>query len=114
MTIKIGIDYYPEQWAPELWEKDAVLMQETGVAIVRMAEFAWSRMEPTEGNYQFEWLDAAIEVFASRGMEIVLCTPTNTPPNWMTTRYRMCCPWMSNATSFGQVCVDIVATTALP
>ncbi|MEK4364591.1 beta-galactosidase [Paenibacillus sp. FSL M8-0212] len=87
MTIKIGIDYYPEQWTPELWEKDAILMQETGVAVVRMAEFAWSRMEPTEGNYQFEWLDAAIEVFASRGMEIVLCTPTNTPPNWMTTRY---------------------------
>lgn len=63
MTIKIGIDYYPEQWTPELWEKDAILMQQTGVAVVRMAEFAWSRMEPTEGNYQFEWLDAAIEVF---------------------------------------------------
>ncbi|WP_254438680.1 hypothetical protein [Paenibacillus sp. DCT19] len=30
MTIKIGIDYYPEQWTPELWEQDAVLMQETG------------------------------------------------------------------------------------
>ncbi|CAM4511283.1 hypothetical protein FHS16_005920 [Paenibacillus endophyticus] len=29
MTIKIGIEYYPEQWTPELCEKDAALMQET-------------------------------------------------------------------------------------
>lgn len=87
MNIQIGIDYYPEQWSRELWESDANLMQETGVSTVRMAEFAWSRLEPAEGDYRFEWLDAAIDTFASRGMQVVLCTPTNTPPNWLTARY---------------------------
>lgn len=42
MMFKIGIDYYPEQWTQKLWEKDAALMQEKGIAVVRMAEFVWS------------------------------------------------------------------------
>ena len=47
--MRIGVDYYPEHWDPALWEKDADLMQKTGVELVRLAEFAWSRLEPEDG-----------------------------------------------------------------
>lgn len=85
--IKIGVDYYPEQWEEGLWEEDADKMQQAGVKIVRMAEFAWSRLEPEEGVYDFAWLDRAVELFTSRGIDVFLCTPTCTPPQWMFERY---------------------------
>lgn len=81
--MKIGVDYYPEQWDRSLWEADADLMQKTGVKLVRMGEFAWSSMEPREGQFTFDWLDEVIELITSRGMEVVLCTPTHNPPLWL-------------------------------
>ena len=54
--INIGVDYYPEHWDESLWVKDADMMHKAGVKIVRMAEFAWSRLEPDEGDFDFEWL----------------------------------------------------------
>lgn len=81
--MKIGVDYYPEQWDKSLWAKDVEMMREAGVKIVRMAEFAWSRLEPKEGKYQFEWLDEIVDLFEQAEIEVVLCTPTNTPPLWL-------------------------------
>ena len=85
--MKVGVVYYPEHWDRELWEKDADLMVETGVKIVRLAEFAWSRLEPVEGQYNFTWLDEAVEIFAQRGIEVILGTPTNCPPLWLYEKY---------------------------
>ena len=85
--MKIGVDYYPEHWDKALWEQDAALMKKTGVSVVRLAEFAWSRLEPREGEFDFSWLDEVIELFSSKGMEIVLCTPTNCPPLWLYEKY---------------------------
>ena len=85
--MRIGVDYYPEHWPEEVWEQDADRMQDAGVSVVRMAEFAWSRLEPEEGVYEFGWLDRAVQVFTERGMDIVLCTPTCTPPQWLFHRY---------------------------
>lgn len=79
----IGVDYYPEQWNSELWKEDAVLMAKTGVRLVRMGEFAWSRLEPREGEFNFGWLDEAVSVFARQGISVVLCTPTSCPPLWL-------------------------------
>lgn len=87
MSIQIGVDYYPEQWPEQMWEQDADRMTECGVKVVRMAEFAWSRMEPEEGVYDFEWLDRAVSVFTDRQMQVVLCTPTCTPPLWAFEKY---------------------------
>ncbi len=85
--MKIGVDYYPEHWDESLWEQDADRMKEIGVKIVRMAEFAWSRLEPEEGNYDFGWLDKAVSLFADRGIVVFLCTPTSTPPLWLFEKY---------------------------
>ncbi len=85
--MKIGVDYYPEHWDKSMWESDASLMAETGVKVVRLAEFAWSRLEPREGEFDFSWLDEVIELFASKGIDVVLCTPTNCPPLWLYEKY---------------------------
>lgn len=85
--MKIGVDYYPEHWDRSLWEADADLMQQTGVKLVRMAEFAWCLLEPREGEFDFTWLDEAVSIFAKRGIDIVLCTPTNCPPLWLYEAY---------------------------
>lgn len=81
--MRVGVDYYPEHWDESLWEADAVRMKAAGVSLVRMAEFAWSVLEPQEGQYAFGWLDRAIELFSRHGIAVVLGTPTATPPNWL-------------------------------
>lgn len=81
--MRIGVDYYPEHWEKSLWAADADLMQKTGVKLVRLAEFAWCRLEPRDGEFDFAWLDEAVALFAARGMEVVLCTPTSCPPLWL-------------------------------
>ena len=57
-----GVDYYPEHWPEERWPEDACLMAEAGFNVVRLAEFAWSKLEPYEGHYDFDWLDRAISL----------------------------------------------------
>jgi beta-galactosidase len=62
---------------------DAALMVEAGLTHVRIGEFAWSRLEPKRGDYQFDWLDRAIDVLGRHGLKVVLGTPTATPPKWL-------------------------------
>lgn len=78
-----GVDYYPEHWPKERWAEDAKLMKQANLNVVRMAEFAWSKLEPKEGVYDFSWLDEAIEILAREGIKTVLGTPTATPPKWL-------------------------------
>lgn len=81
--MKVGVDYYPEHWEREIWEEDAARMQAAGITVVRLAEFAWSRLEPSEGRFDFAWLDDAIDTLGRHGIQIVIGTPTATPPNWL-------------------------------
>ena len=82
-----GVDYYPEHWPEERWPEDARLMAEAGFNVVRLAEFAWSKMEPRDGHYDFEWLDRAISILASHDIRVVLGTPTASPPSWLMTKH---------------------------
>jgi len=78
-----GADYYPEHWPEERWPEDARLMAEAGFNVVRLAEFAWSKLEPSEGQFIFDWLDRAIEILSARKIQVVLGTPTASPPAWL-------------------------------
>jgi beta-galactosidase len=66
-----------------MWKDDAARMKALGIDRVRIAEFAWSRIEPTPGEYNWGWLDRAIDVLADAGLKVVMCTPTATPPKWL-------------------------------
>ncbi|RAJ00839.1 beta-galactosidase [Paenibacillus pabuli] len=81
--VQMGVDYYPEHWDPHLWEQDAKLMADSGVRIVRVGEFAWSRMEPADGQFEWSWLDQALDTLHRNGLQVVIGTPTMTPPRWL-------------------------------
>ncbi len=84
--MKLGCCYYPEHWPEEKWADDARRMREMGLSLVRIGEFAWSRIEPEPGRYQWGWLDRAIETLHEAGLTIILGTPTATPPKWLVDR----------------------------
>ena len=85
--MKIGVDYYPEQWDRGMWEKDAETMARTGVKLVRIGEFAWSMLELRDGEFNFGWLDEVIKIFSKYAIGIILCAPTNCPPQWLYEAY---------------------------
>jgi beta-galactosidase len=86
-TFLFGVAYYPEQWPESYWERDARMMRDAGVNVVRMGEFAWYDMEPREDVFDFSLFDRAIAVLARHGIKTILGTPTATPPKWLTSRY---------------------------
>jgi beta-galactosidase len=47
-------------------------MQAAGVNCVRMGEFGWSIIEPSEGHFQFETFDNAIDILAEHGIRTIL------------------------------------------
>ncbi len=86
-ALLLGTAWYPEQWPESRWDADLALMQQAGIKMVRVGEFAWTRMEPTEGQYDFGWLERAINAAGKRGIYTVVGTPTAAPPAWLTQRY---------------------------
>ena len=87
MNPKLGSCYYPEHWSEDQWQKDAEDMIASGLTWVRIGEFAWSRLEPEEGDYNCEWLDRAISILGSSGLNVVMSTPTATPPRWVVDKW---------------------------
>lgn len=83
----LGVAWYPEQWPEKQWDADLGLMQAAGIRVVRIGEFAWSSMEPAEGRYTLEWIDRAIAAAARHDITVVLGTPTDAPPAWLTRKY---------------------------
>mgnify|MGYP001110530862 CR=1 FL=1 len=82
-----GAAYYPEAWDFKTVDEDIERMKELNMNVMRMAEFSWALMEPSEGNYQFEWLHDVIGKLHANGIDIILGTPTATPPAWMAEKY---------------------------
>lgn len=82
----LGVCYYPEQWPESLWNEDARRMAELGLKYVRIGEFAWSAIEPDPGRFVWDWLDRAVNVLGKAGLQIVMGTPTATPPKWLVDR----------------------------
>jgi beta-galactosidase len=87
MKRSLGVCYYPEHWPEAQWPEDAARMVAAGISRVRIGEFAWGLMEPEPGRFDWGWLDRAIGVLGDAGLEIILGTPTATPPRWMLDRH---------------------------
>ena len=104
--FRFGADYYPEHWPEERWAIDARLMQDAGFNTVRLAEFAWSRLEPSPGEFDFDWLDRSIEVLADHDIQVVLGTPTASPAPWVMELYPDCVP-----TGPGRPCLHLWQST---
>lgn len=84
--MRLGVCYYPEHWPEDRWADDAVRMAAMGLSRVRIGEFAWSRIEPEPGRFDWGWLDRAIDTLHAAGLGVILGTPTATPPKWVVDR----------------------------
>lgn len=85
--FRFGVCYYPEHCPEDRWPRDAQRMAAADINLARMAEFAWDRMEPEAGRFEFGFFDRAIEKLAEQGIQTMLCTPTAAPPRWLTRQH---------------------------
>ena len=83
IPLQLGVCYYPEHWPEARWADDARRMREMGLSHVRIGEFAWSRIEPDPGRFDWGWYDRAVETLAAAELKLILGTPTATPPKWL-------------------------------
>ena len=86
-NLALGTCYYPEHWDRSLWEEDLNRMLEAGIRVIRIAEFAWNKIEPREGEYSYEFFDSFLDVVEKTSMKVIFCTPTATPPAWLVEEY---------------------------
>ena len=85
--LYLGAAYYPELWEEDEIEKDIARIKEAGLNCVRVAEFAWCKMEPKEGEFELGWLKDVVDKLYKNGIYTVLCTSSATPPRWLLTKY---------------------------
>jgi beta-galactosidase len=88
-TARIGFggDYNPEQWDPSVWAEDVALMQEAGVNLVSVGIFSWALLEPSEGVYEFGWLDEVLDLLHAGGIRVDLANASASPPPWFSHAY---------------------------
>ncbi len=123
----LGVAYYPEDWPEENIESDIRRMKALGISAARIAEFAWHRMEPRPGEFDFSFFHRVVDKLGEAGIAVVLGTPTATPPQWLGRLYpdifaekengrvmqhggrRHCC---SNNAHYNDYCMRIVERMA--
>ncbi len=86
-TFLVGAPHYPEHVDESYWERDAQRMAAAGFNTVRLGEFAWHIFEPRENSFDFDLFDRAVTVLGKHGIKTIMCTPTATPPRWLTVHY---------------------------
>ncbi len=82
-TFFHGTAYYPELLTREQIMSDITHMKALGINVIRIGEFAWSKMEPEEGLINLDFFEEIINLFYKNGIYTILGTPTVTPPIWM-------------------------------
>jgi beta-galactosidase len=87
LPLYLGAAWYPEQWPELRWDADLTLMEQAHITFVRITEFAWSTMEPSEGHYDLDWVERAVRMAEKHHIAVVLGTPSAAPPAWLTTKY---------------------------
>ncbi|HPF87182.1 MAG TPA: beta-galactosidase [Candidatus Limiplasma sp.] len=83
-SLQLGVCYYPEHWNEALWPDDLRRMAVLGIHTVRVFEFAWSIVQPKEDVFDFSLFDRFLDLAAQQKMNVIFCTPTATPPAWLT------------------------------
>ncbi|MDG4802034.1 beta-galactosidase [Micromonospora sp. WMMD980] len=96
--IFYGADYNPEQWPEQVWAEDVELMRRAGVNLVSVGIFSWALLEPTPGDYEFGWLDRALDLLHHGGIGVDLATATASPPPWLARRHPETLPRRADGT----------------
>ncbi|MDD3279599.1 MAG: beta-galactosidase [Lachnospiraceae bacterium] len=88
-TLLHGGDYNPEQWLdrPEILEEDIRCMKYAHINCVSLGIFAWAKLEPQEGVFDFSWMHEIIDRLYREGIHVILATPSGARPRWLSDRY---------------------------
>jgi len=82
--VTLGVDYYPEHWPLEDMQADmAAIKNDLGSDLIRIGEFMWHELEPSNGVFNFTLLDTVIDAAEDAGLEVMIGTPTATMPAWL-------------------------------
>jgi beta-galactosidase len=102
-NLKLAVCYYPEQWDSKSWESEIKKMADLGLIYVRVAEFSWSLLEPSEKKYNFGWLEQVLDLLHKNNLQAIVGTPTTAPPRWIIDKYPDILPWdkWKNPKQFG-------------
>lgn len=95
--MTLGVCYYPEHWDSKLWASDLDRMLDSGIKVIRIGEFAWSKFEPTEGDFTYKFFDSFFDIADKKDIKVIFCTPSATPPAWLTNKY----PEVLNSDMYG-------------
>ena len=76
-------EYMPADLQPGRLEKDVALMERAGISVVRMGESTWSLWEPSDGTFDYAWMDRIVAAMGKANIKVILGTPTYSIPVWM-------------------------------
>ena len=84
-----GGDYNPDQWTdrPDILDEDMRLMKLSGCNAMSVGIFAWAKLEPEEGVYDFSFLDKTMDDIYANGGRVILATPSGARPAWLSQKY---------------------------
>ena len=84
-----GADYNPDQWqeSPDILSEDMRLMNKANCNEMTVGIFAWSALEPREGEFDFSFLDKAMDDIYNAGGRVILATPSGARPAWLAQKY---------------------------
>ena len=82
-SVLYGAAYYHEYMPYERLDKDVALMQQAGLTVVRMGESTWSLWEPTDGHFEYAWMDRVVAAMGKAGIKVIMGTPTYSIPTWL-------------------------------
>mgnify|MGYP006270055143 CR=1 FL=1 len=85
--IWYGGDYNPDQWSSEVWQEDIRLFKEAGIDLVTLPVFSWAKLQPSETEYRFDWLDDVLNLLGEHEIGVCLATSTGAHPAWMAHRH---------------------------
>lgn len=85
--VLFGAAYYHEYQPSPRLDEDLDLMQKAGFSVIRVGESTWAKWEPEDGVFDLDWLQPVLDGAHSRGIAVVLGTPTYAVPPWLTRKY---------------------------
>lgn len=85
-----GGDYCPEQWIFDMniVREDIQKFKAANINCVTLGMFSWSSLEPREGEFELDWLEAVLAELEANEMQVILGTPTAARPHWLAQNYR--------------------------
>ena len=81
--LLFGAAYYAEYMPYDRVKKDLAMMKKAGMNVIRIAESTWSTLEPSDGVFDFSYIDQVLEAAQAAEMQVIIGTPTYAVPSWL-------------------------------